>query len=139
MAGIRLSLVLDGKISSKQYNNATRDNLDDFLDFISVSYALSHRCDSDFWMDRKKQAFITERMKVWLKLAKRKIQPPEKHILFVDSSWISKLIGFNYLPNDVLWQHKNDDAIKEIAEIRTFKYNDLISQKEYLDRFIYGK
>jgi len=29
MAGIRLSLALDGKISSKQYNNATRDNLDD--------------------------------------------------------------------------------------------------------------
>jgi tryptophan halogenase len=133
MAGIRINQVLQEEITQDKYNTLSTANISDFLDFISVNYYMSHRQDSKFWKDRREQAFITERMKVWLKMAKKKIQPPSQHILFVDSSWISKLIGFNHLPN------KKDEkkALKEIEEIRNFDVTMLLSQKDYLERFIY--
>ena len=137
MAGIRINQVLKGELTKKSYNEKSTANLSDFLDFISVSYYMSHRQDTKFWKDRKEQAFITERMKVWLNMAEKKMQPPEEHILFVDSSWISKLVGFNHLPSGSIWKDYDGDALKQIDEIREFDYNALISQKEYLDKFIY--
>jgi tryptophan halogenase len=137
MAGIRINQVLKGGLTQDEYNMASTANLSDFLDFISVSYYLSHRKDSPFWRDRKEQSFITERMRVWLDKARESIQPPDEHILFVDSSWISKLIGFNYLPNHTTWQDYDTSSLEEIGSIRNFEYSKLISQKEYLDRFIY--
>ena len=139
MAGIRINQVLKGELTKKSYNEKSTANLSDFLDFISVSYYMSHRQDTKFWKDRKEQAFITERMKVWLNMAEKKMQPPEEHILFVDSSWISKLVGFNHLPSGSIWKDYDGDALKQIDEIREFDYNALICQKEYLDRFIYNK
>jgi tryptophan halogenase len=136
VAGIRINQVLKGDTTQEEYNKNSTENLSDFLDYISVSYYLSHRQDTKFWRDRKERAFITERMRVWLKQAKKKLQPPSRHILFVDSSWISKLIGFNYLPNST---NKDAEAQQKIEENRNFDYNSLISQKEYLDRFIYNK
>jgi tryptophan halogenase len=134
MAGIRINQALKGEITKEQYNSMATENLSDFLDFISVSYNMSHRQDTKFWKDRKNQGFITERMSEWLEKAKTKMQPPEKHILFVNSSWISKLVGFNHLPES---SNTDAQAEQEIDEIRGFDYNSLISQKEYLDRFIY--
>jgi tryptophan 6-halogenase len=134
VAGIRINQVLKGVTTQEEYNKNSTENMSDFLDYISISYYLSHRQDSKFWRDRKQRDFITERMKLWLKQAKKKLQPPSRHILFVDSSWISKLIGFNYLPNSNI---KDAEAEKEIEGCRNFDYNSLISQKEYLDKFIY--
>jgi hypothetical protein len=135
MAGIRINKVLNKELTIPEYNKASVANLADFLDFISVSYYLSHRQDSKFWKDRKEQSFITERMKVWLDKSKDKLQPPDEHILFVNSSWISKLIGFNWFPT--LSGGVTGEALVGIEDIRSYNYNKLISQKEYLDRFIY--
>jgi tryptophan halogenase len=135
MAGIRINKVLNKELTVLEYNKASIANLADFLDFISVSYYLSHRQDSKFWKDRKEQSFITERMKVWLDKSKDKLQPPDEHILFVNSSWISKLIGFNWFPKQKGSATKK--ALGDIDMIRSYDYNKLISQKEYLDRYIY--
>jgi hypothetical protein len=74
-------------------------------------------------------------MKVWLEKSKDKLQPPDEHILFVDSSWISKLIGFNWYPKQK--GNATKKALGDIDMIRSYDYNKLISQKEYLDTCIY--
>jgi len=134
MAGIRLNQVLNNEMTIDEYNKNSSANMGDFLDFISVSYHLSHRADSKFWVDRK-DSYITDRMRGWLAKAKTHLQPPEEHILFVNSSWISKLIGFNWLPTKVISQKELDES--SINTIRQYDHSKLISQKEYLDRFIY--
>ena len=139
LAGIRIGEVIKGDITSEEFNKDSVSNLDDYLDYISLGYYLSHRNDSEFWRSRNDNAFITDRMKEWLDRCKYKLQPPEKHILFVDSSWISKLIGHGYFPTEKFnYRDADMDMVKaQMSEVKNFDYNALISQKEYLDKFIY--
>jgi tryptophan 6-halogenase len=141
LAGIRIAEVIAGKTTVEKYNKDSVSNLDDYLDYISLGYYLSHRNDSEFWRSKGENAFITDRMKDWLDRCKYEMQPPEKHILFVDSSWISKLIGHGYYPEEKFdYRDVDMETVKmQMEEVKNFDYNSLISQKEYLDKFVYIK
>ena len=135
VAGIRLDMLINDNMSVDDYNKQTTSNLEDYLDFISVNYYLSHREDSAFWKSQK-NAHITNKMHKWVDNLKDKLQAPDKRELFVDSSWVSKAIGFNNFPNT----HDNiysEEANTKIAEFREIDHNNLMSQKEYLDKYIY--
>jgi hypothetical protein len=80
-------------------------------------------------------------MEEWLSLCKEEMQPPPKKKLFVPSSWISKAIGFGVFPKDAMFEdyskEEHDKANGKISEFRETDYNNLMSQKEYLDKYIY--
>jgi len=141
VAGMRLFDVTTGELTIDEYNQKATSNIEDFLDYISIGYNLSHRQDSKFWRDRT-NSHITPRMEEWLSLCKEEMQPPPKKKLFVPSSWISKAIGFGVFPKNAMFkdyskeEHKKVDD--EISKYREFDHTNLLSQKEYLDKFIYN-
>jgi len=131
MAGINIDKALKGDFLKEDYNNFTSAGLGDFIDFISIGYYMSHRTDSAFWRSKGKNTPISDRMKRWLEDGG---DAPEDTILFVKSSWLTKQIIFNNFPETV---EDPKDMSKEISNIKNFDTSKLISQKEYLDRFIY--
>jgi hypothetical protein len=85
-----------------------------------------------------------------------------KDVLFIPNCWIAKLIGYGYFPagdgfeaqepqslptfsgtnfeprNKHKYKYVDEiNAQQQMDEIRNFDTSVLISQKEYLDRFIY--
>jgi len=141
VAGIRLNDVMTGKLNIDEYNQKATSNIEDFLDYISIGYRLSHRQDSKFWRDRT-NSHITPRMEEWLRLCKEELQPPPKKKLFVPSSWISKAIAFGVFPKNSIFKEysrkEHEIANKNMAKFRETDYNNLMSQKDYLDKFIYN-
>jgi len=154
--------LLNGNMSKDVYNDITSTSLSDTMDFISTNYYMSHRDDSAFWRSRGKNTHITERMKQWLETCKKALLPPLKDVMFIPSCWISKLIGFSFFPKGDgfeksepwslptfsgtnfeprnIHKYKYVDEInaqQQMDEIRNFDTSVLISQKEYLDKFIY--
>lgn len=140
LSGIRIDDVINGRTSIEKYNEEFETNIKDFLDFISIGYYLSGRNDSDFWKDQN-DSCITDKMQEWISSCKYKMQPPSKKELFVNSSWISKLIGFNVFPETSMFDEYNkeedENAEKFMSEMKSFDLNTKLTQKEYLDKFIY--
>ena len=139
-AGKGLSRYLKGEFKKIDYNKKVASGIEAFLDYISVGYYLSHRQDTQFWKDQN-NTHLTEKMHSWIEDSKVKLQASSKVALFADSSWISKAIGFNLFPVSSEFDGYNkDDSLKadaHIKQMREFDYAGRISQKEYLDRFIY--
>ena len=154
--------VLNERMSKEVYNDITSTSLADTMDFISTNYYMSHRDDSPFWRSRGKNTHITERMKDWLETCKKALLPPMKDVMFIPSCWVSKLIGFKFYPTGDGFEAKEPHSLptfsgtnfeprnihkykyvdeinaqRQMDEIRNFDTSTLISQKEYLDKFIY--
>jgi len=140
LSSIRIDHIINGEFTVKEYNEEVQINYKDFMDFISTGYAMSRRNDTEFWKEQKIEN-ISNKMKEWLKSAKEKMQPPEQKELFVRSSWISKLIGSKYFPDNFMFDEYNakdaEKADKFMNKMRSFDLNSKLSQKEYLDKFIY--
>jgi hypothetical protein len=155
--------VEEGKITKKEVNTIFHETLVDTLDFLSTNYYLSHRQDSEFWRAKSgNESQITPRMKEWLKETEVALAPPKKDLFWSPHTWIYKLIGFNRFPKGDGFESKEPETIptysatnfeprnkfkyKEMDElnariqmdkIRNFDADVLISQKAYLDKFIY--
>jgi len=157
--------VLDGNMSIDEFNNKYENTLMDTLDWISTQYYLSDRDDSEFWKFKaRNKTQIRPRMQKWLESCKYTILPPEQDILFYPSCWYAKLIGSEEFPegsgfvcgtegdslpsySDSNFKPQNKFKYKEMDElnakiqmnkVRNFNTDVLLSQKEYLDRFIYN-
>jgi 2-polyprenyl-6-methoxyphenol hydroxylase-like FAD-dependent oxidoreductase len=152
-----------GNITKDEFNDKYENTLFDTLDWISTQYYLSKRDDSEFWRFKSgNETQIRPRMVEWLKSCEKEILPPEEDILFYPSLWYAKLIGFERYPEGDGFPDKEDDMLptysgtnfppqnrfkyKEMDEVnarmvmeqrRSFDDSVFISQKEYLDRFIY--
>lgn len=139
LAGIRIKDVIDGDMSIKDFNSEYCSNLQDYLDYISLGYYLSHRDDTPFWRDRQNTAVISDKMKELLESQESGLKPPKQGVLFVDSSWISKLIGFGISSKEEFNPRTADMELvkKQMQDIKNFDYNSLMYQKDYLDKFIY--
>lgn len=139
LAGIRLNNYLNGELSKEEINEEYNSNLQDYLDYISVGYYLSHRNDTPFWRYIQENAKISDKMREWIDDCKEELQPPEQGVLFVDSSWISKAIGFNLQGSkDKKFRTADMELIKsQMQHVKDFDYSSLLSQNEYLKRFIY--
>ena len=156
--------VLDGQMSKEVYNDIASESLADTLDFLSTNYYMSHRDDSKFWKSRGKNTHITQRMKSWLETCKKALLPPVKDVFWIPSCWVAKLIGFGFFPEGNgfkesepkslptfsatnfeprnIHKYKYVDELnaqQHMDEIRNFDTSVLISQKEYLDKYIYNK
>jgi 2-polyprenyl-6-methoxyphenol hydroxylase-like FAD-dependent oxidoreductase len=155
--------VFDKKISVDQFNDKYETTLFDTLDWISTQYYMSHRQDSDFWKFKSQNiSQIRPRMIEWLESCKKAMLPPEQDILFNPSHWYGKLVGFGYYPEGDGFPDTEEDTLptysgtnfppqnkfkyKEMDELnarmvmdqrRNFDPSILISQKDYLDKFIY--
>jgi flavin-dependent dehydrogenase len=141
LSSIRIDHVIKGEFTVEEYNDEVQINIKDFMDFISTGYAMSRRDDSEFWRDQKFD-MMSDKMKEWLSAAKKKIQPPEQKELFVRSSWISKLIGSKYFPDNAMFDGYNEKDAKEaekfMQKMKSFDVNTRITHKEYLDKFVYS-
>lgn len=155
--------VFKGKIDIEDFNNKYEETLFDTLDWISTQYYLSKRQDSEFWRFKSgNKTQVRQRMLDWLDSCKEKIMPPEEDVLFFAGCWYAKLIGFELYPEgdgfpdtegDTLPTYSNSNfkpqnifKYKEMDELnarmvmdqrRNFNTDVLVSQKEYLDKFIY--
>ena len=161
-AAYNLHKLFEGHMTKEIYNDITSTSLEDTLDFISTGYYMSNREDSAFWRSRGKNTHITDRMKSWLETCKKALLPPIRDVFWIPSCWISKLIGFGYFPEKDGFEEKEPwslptysgtnfeprnkhkykyvdeiNAKRQMEEIRNFDTSVFISQKEYLDRFIY--
>ena len=155
VASQRISKVLSGLMTVKRYNESVNKDTQDFVDYISIGYYFSHRDDSPFWRDRSYgKTEISDRMKQWVEQLKYELVPPEMTRWFVPSSWISKAIGFGKFPDKSVDISKISDATsknrtefrevdqilaeKQMKEVKNFKWQHLLSQKEFLDKFRYA-
>jgi len=140
VAGIRINDVINNDITIKQYNSEVQVMMEDFIDYISTQYYLSHRDDSEFWRAQK-DSHISKKMQEWIVSSKNKMQPPSRKELFVDSSWISKAVGFGLFPSTSMFAGYSDEGANKAnahsKKINDFDFDGRISQKEYLDRFVY--
>jgi hypothetical protein len=138
--GIRVSEVLNGEATKEEFNSLADTGINDFLDYISLGYRLTHRNDSEFWRSRGKNTVLSDRMEEWLERCKYELVPPEDIRWFVPSSWISKLIGFGYYPTEDKTKYRDVDqmlAERQMQEVKNFDWHKLLSQKEFLDKFRY--
>ena len=140
VAGMNVSEYLKGTKTSEEHNQEASYALGAFLDFISSNYYLSKRRDTPFWKSQD-TTHLTEKMHRWINESKEELKPSPRVELFVDSSWVSKAIGFNLFPENAMFE-RYDETLSKLADswmekIRTFDYTGRISQKEYLDTFIY--
>jgi len=162
---VNIHEVFYGRMTKEECNDKYEYTLFDTLDWISTQYYMSERQDSDFWRFKSKnKSQIRKRMIDWLEDCKKAILPPEEDILFYPTCWYAKLIGFEYYPDgdgfpeeenktlptysDSNFKPQNKFKFKEMDylnakiqmdKIRNFDVESLISQKEYLDKFIYNK
>lgn len=140
VAGIRISKVINGEMDIPEYNHMAMRAVEDFKDYISLGYRLTHRNDSEFWRSRGKNTVLSDRMEEWLERCKYELIPPEDIRWFVPSSWISKLIGFGYYPTEDKTKYRDVDqmlAERQMQEVKNFNWHKLLSQKEFLDKFRY--
>ena len=161
---INIDDVFFGSSTKEEFNNKYEATLMDTLDWVSTQYYMSHRQDSDFWRFKSgNKTQIRQRMIDWLKSCEYEMLPPEDDILFYPTCWYAKLVGFgffpkgdgfpdketkslptysssNFKPQNRFKYKKMDElnARRIMDEIRNFDTSVLISQKEYLDRFIYN-
>ena len=160
---INIQEVFKETITIDDFNDKYEHTLMDTLDWVSTNYYMSSRQDSEFWRFKSRnENQIRPRMQEWLKSCEKTIVPPKEDILFFPSCWYAKLVGFEMFPEgdgfddtegDVLPTYSNSNfkpqnkfKYKEMDELnartvmnqrRSFDTSVLISQKEYLDRFIY--
>jgi tryptophan halogenase len=158
-----LNQVRKGKMTKDEFNGVFEATLFDTLDFLSTQYYMSHRDDSEFWKAKAhNDSQITDRMKEWLETTKKALLPPKDDVLFLTNCWIAKLVGFekfpegdgftdseprtlptysgtNFEPRNI-FKYKEMDELNariQMDKIRNFDADVLISQKAYLDKFIY--
>ena len=132
-AGRTVKSVMDGKLTIDQYNGKVNGGMADFVDFISIGYYMSHRNDSEFWRSRDGKT-ISKKMTDWLE---KEGETPKDTQLFLESSWLSKQIMFNRFPDTHKSIGDEEKIQKEMDKVKSFDFKELLSQKEYLDRFIY--
>ena len=132
-AGRNIKSWLEGNLTTEQYNKKVETGLGDFVDFISIGYYMSHRTDSEFWRSRDRNA-ISKKMIHWLE---EDGEIPKDTQLFLESSWLSKQIMFNRFPDTHKTIGDEEKIQKEMDKVKSFDFKELLSQKEYLDRFIY--
>jgi len=154
VASQRVSQVIKGEIDVEKYNQNGNKDLQDFIDYISVGYYFSHRNDSQFWRDRAGKTALSDRMEQWVDQLQYELVPPEETRWFVPSSWITKAIGFNRYPKEDINMLKMSDASsktrteyrevdqilaeQQMKEVKNFKWEHLLSQKEFLEKFRYA-
>jgi len=155
--------VFFGNMTKEEFNDKYEATLFDTLDWISTQYYMSHRQDSEYWRFKSgNKTQVRQRMLDWLESCEEAMLPPEDDILFYPTNWYAKLVGFGFYPkgdgfpgketkslptySDSNFKPQNKFKYKEMDElnaryimneIRNFDPSVFISQKEYLDRFIY--
>jgi len=160
---VNIHEVFDNKMTKEECNDKFEDTLFDTLDWISSQYYMSHRQDSEFWRFKShNKTQIRPRMVEWLEECKYSMVPPEKDLLFYPTCWYAKLVSFGHYPegtgfpdkehmslptfSDTAFGPRNKFKYKEMDDlnarvqmdkVRNFDTRGLLSQKEYLDRFIY--
>jgi hypothetical protein len=160
---VNINEVFVGRMDKEKCNDIFESALFDTLDWVSTKYYMSHRQDSAFWRFKSQNdTQIRPRMKEWLESCKTAMLPPKDDVLFFPSCWYGKLVGFEYYPvgdgfpieesmslptfSDSNFKPQNKFKYKEMDDlnariqmdkIRNFDTSVFISQKEYLDRFIY--
>ena len=160
---VNIHEVFAGKMDKEECNDKFEATLFDTLDWISSQYYMSHRQDSAFWRFKSQNdTQIRPRMKEWLESCKTAMLPPKDDLLFYPTCWYAKLVGFEYYPvgdgfpieesmslptfsdsnfkpqNKFKYKEMDDlNARMQMEKIRNFDTSVFISQKEYLDRFIY--
>jgi len=158
-----IDAVFKGEITTEDFNDKYEATLFDTLDWVSTQYYMSHRQDSEFWRFKSgNKTQIRQRMIDWLEDCKTAMLPPKDDILFYPTCWYAKLVGFEYYPEgdgfpetenmslptysgtqfppQNKFKFKEMDALNariQMEKIRNFDTRKLLSQKDYLDKFIY--
>lgn len=81
------------------YNRFINDMMVESRDFIAAHYGLTTREDTPFWRHVKYDTSISDSLAEFLgKCRKALPNGPSNNIIFQESSWVSILVGMNFLP-----------------------------------------